>query len=340
MRSATPGGTTVSRRVLVTGGSGFIGTNLVERLRAEADTEVVSLDLAPPRDPSHRPLWRRVDLLDRDELLHTVEAVAPSVVVHLAARTDLGGAGADDYAVNVEGVRHVIDAAALAGVERVLFGSSQLVCTPGHRPADEFDYSPPNAYGRSKVLGEQLVRELAGDRFVWVLLRPTSIWGPWWGRMYSTFFRTVAAGRYLHPRGLDVHKSFGYVGNAVDRMERLTRLDAGRVHRRMLYLSDDEPYRILDWANEIAAAWGRAPVREVPLWVLRGLARGGDLAAAAGWSSPPITRYRLHNICTDTSFDVAPMIDLCGPAAVRRVDGVRATVSWMQRHPEILAERP
>lgn len=329
----------MTRRILVTGGSGFIGTNLVGHLLGLGDTEVVSLDREPPRDRSHQPHWQRVDLLDRDALRRAVAAASPEVIVHLAARTDLDGVDEADYAVNVAGVDHLIDAAADAGVDRVLFGSSQLVCTPGHRPVDEFDYSPPNAYGRSKVLGEELVRERAADRFTWALLRPTSIWGPWWGRLYSTFFRTVAAGRYLHPRGLDVHKSFGYVGNAVHRIDVLCEVPAERLHTRMLYLSDDEPYRILDWANEIAAAWGRRPVRQVPSWVLGGLATGGDLAAKLGWSAPPITSYRLRNICTDTRFDLAPLIELCGPAPIARRDGVDRTVDWMRTHPHVLAER-
>jgi GlcNAc-P-P-Und epimerase len=327
------------RRVLVTGGSGFIGTNLVSHLLQVGDVEVVNLDREPPRDPTHHPHWRRVDLLDRDALRRAVAEAAPGVVVHLAARTDLDGTDVADYAVNVVGVEHLIDAAGDAGVERVLFGSSQLVCTPGHRPADEFDYSPPNPYGRSKVLGEELVRERAAERFTWTLLRPTSIWGPWWGRLYSTFFRTVAAGRYLHPRGVDVHKSFGYVGNAVHRIEMLTRVPAERLHGRMLYLSDDEPYRILDWADEIAESWGRPPVRQVPLWVLRALAAGGDLAASLGWSAPPITRYRLRNICTDTRFDLDPLVELCGPAPIGRREGVERTVAWMRAHPDVLAER-
>lgn len=329
----------MTRRVLVTGGSGFIGTNLVEHLRASGDTEVVNLDREPPRNSSHGPNWRRVDLLDREALGSAVEDAAPQVIVHLAARTDLEGSGLDDYAVNIRGVEHLIDAAAATGVQRVLFGSSQLVCTPGHRPVDEFDYSPPNAYGRSKVLGEELVRERAGDRFVWGLLRPTSIWGPWWGQLYSTFFRTVAAGRYLHPRGLDVQKSFGYVGNAVQRIDSLTRVPDDQLHGRMLYLSDDEPYLIREWADEIAAAWGRRPVRQVPMWLLRSLALAGDVAAWLGWPPLPLTSYRLRNICTDTRFDLDPLIELCGPAPIRRLDAVAATVEWMRAHPEILEGR-
>jgi nucleoside-diphosphate-sugar epimerase len=51
-------------RVLVTGGSGFIGTNIVEHYRSSGH-EVTSLDVLPPQHPQHGTLWGKVDLLDR-----------------------------------------------------------------------------------------------------------------------------------------------------------------------------------------------------------------------------------------------------------------------------------
>jgi nucleoside-diphosphate-sugar epimerase len=198
-------------------------------------------------------------------------------------------------------------------------------------PVDEFDYSPPNAYGRSKVEAERIVRAEAVDRFTWTLVRPTTIWGPWWGDLYSAFFRTVRAGRYLHPRGVEVRKSFGFVDNAVDRLVRLTELPAAQVHRRLLYLSDDEPYPVRTWAEEIADAFGVRRPRQVPLWVLGALARGGDLAGRLGVADPPITSYRLRNMVTDTVFDMEPLVELCGPQRVPRREGVRRTVEWMER---------
>ncbi len=318
------------RRIAVTGGSGFIGTNLVEHLRGLEDVDVVNLDRAAPRHPEHSALWRRVDLCDPVATVEAFGATEPDVVVHLAARTDLDGAELADYAINTVGVRSVIEAAAGCGAERVLFGSSQLVCTPGHRPVDEYDYSPPNAYGRSKVVGEELVRELADDRFTWALLRPTSIWGPWWGPLYSTFFRTVRAGRYLHPRGTRIRKSFGYVGNTVHQLEVLTRVPPDRLHARMLYVADYEAYPIHEWADEIAAAFGVRAVREVPLWLLRALAAGGDVARRFGVSNPPISSYRLSNMLTETIFDLEPLRALCGPLPVGRIEGVSRTVEWMR----------
>ncbi len=320
--------------IVVTGGSGFIGTNLMAHLIGLGFTSVVNLDIAPPADPAHRSHWTQVDLCDGSATTKAIGRLRPRMVVHLAARADLGGATLDDYRVNTDGVANVIDAVrAAGGVERVLFASSQLVCTPGHRPVDEFDVSPPNPYGESKVIGEQLVREHMADGPTWLLLRPTSIWGPWWSDLYSAFFRSVRAGLYVHPRGVDVRKSFGYVGNTVHQYHQLLSVDASRIAGRTMYQSDYESYPMREWAEEISRLFGRRPVREVPAWVLRVLAAGGDGLQRIGVHHPPMSSYRLRNMTTTTEFDMEPLQQVCGPLPYTRADGNRLTWEWMVGQP-------
>ena len=320
------------RRVLVTGGSGFIGTNLVEHLLSSG-AEVANVDREPPRDRAQTEHWVRADVCAAGELAEAVNGFAPDVVVHLAARTDLDGATLAGYTANTEGVTNLVAAVkASGGVERVVFGSSQLVCTPGHIPAHDLDYSPPNPYGESKVIGEEIVRSDAGDAFTWILLRPTSIWGPWFGDLYSAFFRTVQKGRYLHPRGVRIRKSFGYVGNAVHQIGRIIEAPAADIHGRVVYLADYEPYPIHEWAQMIQRALDAPPVREVPVSVLRALARGGDVLKRLGVRQPPITSYRLRNILTETVFDMAPLRALCGEVPYTLEEGTRLTAAWLQAH--------
>ena len=83
-------------RVLVTGGSGFIGTNLVAAYLRE-QTPVMSLHRRPPRIPAHRAVWTQTDIRDFERLAASLAGFAPTVVVHLAARTDLRGRTASDY---------------------------------------------------------------------------------------------------------------------------------------------------------------------------------------------------------------------------------------------------
>src|SRR4051812_37755472 len=121
-------------RVLVTGGSGFIGTNLVAHLIARGDS-VISLDIKSPPRSGHQSLYCHVDIRDPERLREAVARFAPELVIHLAARTDLHGRDLADYDTNVRGVRNMIAAVkATRAVQRAIFASSRMVCDITHRP--------------------------------------------------------------------------------------------------------------------------------------------------------------------------------------------------------------
>ncbi len=317
------------KRVIVTGGSGFIGTNLVQYWLGQG-AEVLNLDLQPPPDTSHRPYWKQVDITDRDTTAAVVAAFRSECLFHLAARADLGGAHVRDYAANTVGVENMVAAAKAGGVPRVLFCSSQLVCTPGYQPKTDTDYCPGTAYGESKVLTEQIVRTTADDAFTWALLRPTSIWGPWFNQPYREFFLRVRRGRYVEAKGVRVRKSFGYVGNTVTQLVTLANCPADWIHKRVLYLADYETVLVSEWAAMIQKAWGAPPIRQVPLGLLTAAARAGDLLKRAGWKNPPLTSYRLNNLLTNSPQDMEPLREICGALPYSQVEGTRLTVEWLR----------
>lgn len=318
-------------KVLVTGGSGFIGTNLVHHLTG-LGYSVQSLDIAPPRNPHHAALWRHIDVCARGSLMHAVREFNPDVLFHLAARTDLDGAAITDYPANVAGVTNLIEAArATPSLQRVVFASSRLVCKIGYQPTHNADYCPTTSYGQSKVEGERLVRAgCAGAGFSWVILRPTSIWGPWFDVPYKLFFLSVAKGRYVHPKSVKVLKSFGFVGNTVHQLELAGRAAAGKVHGKTMYLADYPPIEVSALATEVQRATGARPVRAVPLSILRAMAWAGDAAKAMGMRNPPLTSFRLDNLLTPMVHDMAPLEQLCGPLPHSTSAGVAATVAWMR----------
>jgi len=320
-------------KVVVTGGSGFIGTNLVEAL-CNAGHEVVNLDIKAP--VLQHGLWRQQDILDRQGLAAMLADIAPQVVVHLAARTDLNGAEVGDYSANTDGVRNLVDAAAAAGVQRVLFASSRLVCRIGYQPKSAVDFQPTTPYGQSKAIGEQLVRA-ADAPFEWALLRPTSIWGPWFHVPYRNFFDAIRHGRYVHPRGRRVRKSFGYVGNTVHQLQQLMLAPREALHGRMFYLADYEALEVLAWGQRVCAEFGAAPIRQVPMAALRAAATVGDGLSRLGWKSVPLTNFRLDNLVTEMLHDTADLREVCGPLPHGLDGGVVQTVRWMRAQPHGLA---
>jgi nucleoside-diphosphate-sugar epimerase len=263
---------------------------------------------------------------------------SPQLILHLAARTDLDGMSLAEYRANSIGVTNMIAAALeTPSVERVVFASSRLVCEIGYQPKSDSDYCPPNFYGQSKVVGEQLVREHAKNApWPWVIVRPTSIWGPWFGVPYKLFFESVVNGRYVHPRGANILKSFGFVGNTVRQLAALASASALQIDRKTLYLADYPPIRVHEMADLIRSEIQRPPVRQVPLTLLKAMARVGDLAKGLGMRQPPLTSFRLANLVTPMVYDLSPLEQIAGPLPFDMAAGVRQTLDWMRLQGEAL----
>ncbi|MGC2372262.1 MAG: NAD(P)-dependent oxidoreductase [Solirubrobacteraceae bacterium] len=319
-----------AERVLVTGASGFIGTNLVE-VCLRREIKVLNLDPLPPRNDAHRAVWQKIDPLDSAAVSSAVTAFDPTLVFHLGARTDLHGKTLVDYAHNIEGVQAIIEACkALPSVRRVIFASSRLVCRIGYQPTSEHDYCPTTPYGESKMVGEQIVRK-ADHRYEWLIVRPTSIWGPWFAVPYRDFFDAVARGRYFHVEGQAVRKSFGYVGNTVHELEQLAYAPAQALQGRTIYLGDYPPTDLREMADLIQREAEGPRIRTIPRLPLALAARVGDVLQHAGWSEPPLTTFRLNNLTTEMVYDLAPLQDAVGPLPYSLAEGVRETVAWMSR---------
>ncbi len=319
-------------RLLITGGSGFIGTNLVAQSLARGD-EVLNLDATAPLNPAHHALWRKMNILDAVRLTGAVRDFRPEWVVHLAARTDCDEHTTVEqgYSVNTAGVSHVLGAIrATPGIERVIITSSQYVCGPGYVPQHDEDYAPHTIYGQSKVVTEQLTRQ-SGWEGCWTLIRPTNIWGPWHLRYRQEAWRVISKGLYLHPAGAPVMRAYGYVGNIIHYIQRILEAPRGQVDRRTLYLSDP-PADIYQWANAFALELTGRPARKVPRWILRGIGYMGDGITRLGLQFP-LTSSRYRSMTSDYVVSMDATYRLLGLPPISLEEGVRETVRWLEGYP-------
>jgi GlcNAc-P-P-Und epimerase len=275
--------------------------------------------------------FAQCDLLDPMKLRTIVTDFAPDVVVHLAARTDIDGENVAAYSANVDGTRNLVAAVAAAGtVRRALFASSQLVCRVGYVPRSDTDYCPVNPYGESKVLSENIVRKSMPETITWCLLRPTTIWGEGMSSHYQGFLAHLQAGRYFHFGKGRLFKSYGYVGNTVYQIMKFMNAETAQISGKTFYLSDYEPLSLTGWINELAVALGTTPPRSVPVVVARILGVGGDILNWMGLRKFPLNSYRVRNILTEYTFDMAETERICGALPFTIVQGVARTARWFR----------
>jgi nucleoside-diphosphate-sugar epimerase len=163
-------------RILLTGGSGDLGTMLAADLLARGDS-VVNIDLAPPKISGTDFVVGSI--LDQGALARAMKDA--DIVVHIAAWHGIHEAqktktAEDFHELNIVGTQNVIDAAKAAGTRKFLFISSTSVA------------NKESIYGRSKILGEEMVTSAAhGGGFDAVILRPRAFIPSWNQGVYNNF---------------------------------------------------------------------------------------------------------------------------------------------------------
>lgn len=218
-------------RIIVTGGAGFIGSNLVRRLLAEGHEAGVIDDLSTGRrDNLPEGVWsREMDILD-PSLPSVLAEFGPDGVVHLAAQASVPESLRDpdrDWTVNAEGTRLVAAAARDCGARRVIsassaavYGEPRAVDLPLKETASK---APVNPYGRSKLAAEgALEAELCGTATDFASVRFSNVYGPRQdgvgeGGVVAIFCTKAAAGEppVIFGDG-EQTRDFIFVGDVVD----------------------------------------------------------------------------------------------------------------------------
>lgn len=319
----------MSEKILLTGASGFIGTNLLEDLLAKG-YEVKNLDWKEPKIAARKNLWVNVNILHYDEFEKAVLEFQPEYIVHLAARTDLDGKTLEDYDQNITGVENLMKIIhKLPNLKKIIITSSKFVTRNGYKIKNQYDYCPHTKYGESKVQTESCVWNDTPD-CDWCIIRPTSIWGPWFGVPYRNFFDIVMKHMYFHIGRIRCHKTYGYIGNAVYQIEQLLFHETKNNDNKVFYIGDDPPYEINEWADEIAKELG-FKVPTMPVWFVKALAKFGDFLGMFGIHFP-MQSFRFGNMTNDGINDMSNTYKIAPEMPYTRLEGTRQTIAWINQY--------
>ena len=328
----------MNRRALITGATGFVGSHLAERLVAE-EWEVRAL-VRPTSDVAllERLGVERVvgDLGDEDAIRRAASGCG--VVFHLAAVTAARDEAGYQRA-NVEGTRRVAEAvlAAEPRPERLVYLSSYAACGPaqnGRARTLAETPAPLTAYGRTKLQGEEIVRELGEQGIEVVILRAPAVYGPR-DRAQLPLFRFAKWGIAPTPPGPRNGARRLQVIYAPDLARALARAGDAEIIAPGTYpVAESDAHTWDGIVRALSQATGRKVRRiSLPAPLVRSAAAVTEAVGRLGGGAVAFNREKADEMLADAWVcDLGPSTALLSSSeATPLAEGMAATVHWYSR---------
>jgi nucleoside-diphosphate-sugar epimerase len=315
-KSASPG-----FRVLLTGGSGFLGRAMIrELLDPSAPFPVAGVLVLDPAAPEgihdDRVTWIRGDVRDPETV--SGAAAGADLVFHAAAIVDWGTRSEKEImGVNVEGTRNVVNASRMNGVKALVYTSSLDVLFSG-RPLREVDESAPypekhgSSYCVSKTLAEKLVLESNGNGMRSCSLRPADIYGEGDPYHLGNLIQMANTGFYIRLGDGTSRCQHAYVGNVAHAhmLAAAALLNGnGKVAGQAYFVTDGPASNFFSFFDRFVTGAGYR-IWPGNLWLPRQLAYSlGVISEGVAVLASPVKKYRprlsrfaVVYTCTDYTF--------------------------------------
>jgi nucleoside-diphosphate-sugar epimerase len=297
---------------LVTGGAGFLGRRIVDRLLLQGRSVAV-LGRTPAPDLEARGVrFIRADLSDAWAVRGALEGMG--TVFHAAAKVGAWGRYADFYRANVLGTRHVVEGCGQHGVRRLVYTSTPSVVYNGRAIAGADESLPPtrrcpSPYPLTKARAEREVLAAHSPGLATVALRPHLVWGPGDPHLVPRVLASARAGRLRIVGEGRNRVDMVHVENAADAhiaAEAALCAADSPAGGKAYFITNGEPVVLWDWINGLLTGLGEPPVA-------RRISLGGasliGAACEAAWSilrlrgDPPMTRFIAAELARDHWFD-------------------------------------
>lgn len=324
--------------VLITGGTGFIGSRLALRCLEMGESVRVLAQRRTEAEAENADTLAAagVEILDgsvTDAQSATRACEGIDVVYHLAAaQHEANVPDRHFHDVNVEGTRTMLDASAAAGVRRFVHGSTIGVYgEPSRGPVTEdTPLEPDNIYGVTKLEGERLA-EAQRDRLPVAIVRISETYGPGDRRLLK-LFRALGRGRFVRiGAGRNLHHLV-YIDDLVEGL-RVAAESAGALSG-VFVLAGPRAISTDEMISRVAEALGVHPPRlRVPLWPLTIAATVLEATLRPLGIQPPLHRRRMSFFLKSFRFDMEPASKELGwRPTIDFPEGAARTAAWYDAH--------
>lgn len=295
-------------RVAIIGGSGFVGTRLLERLRQQEGYSLKNIDKAPSE--LFKEITHIANVLDEEKITTLLKDTDLVVLLAAEHRDDVTPVSLY-YDVNVQGMRNTLKAMEANGVKRLVFTSSVAIYgLDKDNPDESFPADPFNHYGKSKWEAEQVLQEWYKTHQDWNIniVRPTVIFGERnRGNVYNLLHQ-IASGKFMMVGKGNNEKSMSYVGNVVAFIQFL--IEQYREGYHVFNYVDKPDFTTKDLVALTSKTLGKhIPSIQIPyaLGMLGGYCF--DVLAFITRKKLPISSVRVKKFCAVTKYDSTKMRD-------------------------------
>ena len=300
--------------VLVTGGTGFLGQRIVERLLA-AGRRVTVLARKPAPDLEQRGVrFVAASLDDADAVRAACTGI--ETVFHTAAKVGVWGRYQDFYRTNVLGTRALLEGCRAHGVKRLVYTSTPSVVYNGRDLAGADESLPlttdcPSPYPLTKAIAEREVLSANSATLRTVALRPHLIWGVGDPHLVPRVLDRARAGRLRIVGEGRNRVDMVHVENAVDAhllAEQSLATSESPAAGRAYFITNGEPILLWDWINDLLRALGEPPITKK---ISLGAAATLGAVCETLWrvlpvtTEPPMTRFIAAELAKDHWFNLA-----------------------------------
>lgn len=203
--------------VVIFGGSGFIGSHLIDKLKMQGCKKVISIDIKKPKIKREGVKYILADVRDLSslDLFDGIEKIYNFAAIH----TTPGHEHHEYYETNICGAIEVCKYAERASIKNIIFTSSISVYGPSEeQKTEETELKPESSYGYSKMVAEKIHKEwlYRNDNTNLVVVRPAVVFGPGEGGNFTRLATLLSKGIFIYPGRKDTIKACIYVDDLLE----------------------------------------------------------------------------------------------------------------------------